>query len=406
MNNRLVIAAAGSGKTTYLVKKALEINSSDRVLITTYTEVNETEIRKKILKEKKYIPSNITIQTWFSFLLQHGVKPYQGALNDILYIQDIKGMLLNNGKYGIKYTTRSGIKVGYKEETEFERHYFTKDCKIYSDKLPKFVVKCDKVTNGKVIERIANIYQHIYIDEVQDLAGYDLEILKLLFKTDSRILLVGDPRQVTYLTHHESKYSKYKYGKTTEFIENELGKGIVCDIDTESLNVSHRNNQLICDFSAKLYSQLPKINPCNCDSCRNYNVEHEGIFLIKKKDVKDYISKYNPTVLRWSKSTAVENGIIFNMGESKGKTFDRVLIYPTNPMLEWIKDNNYNFTRTVKGIGKKLIGVKEKLYVSITRARYSVAIVYDYDDEPEYEGLIKYPELIVVGKMDLSKLKH
>ncbi len=396
-NNKLVIAAAGSGKTTYLINKALEVNTSEKVLITTYTEVNEAEIRKKILKQKKYIPSNITIQTWFSFLLQHGVRPYQGAMNNILYSQDIKGMILNNGKYGIKYTFKKRgkiIKVGFNENDEFEKYYFTKGWKIYSDKLSKFVVKSNEVTNGKVIKRISDIYKHIYIDEVQDLAGYDLEIIRLLFKSKSSILLVGDPRQVTYLTHHESKYKKYKNGKIQKFINNELGKRIKYNIDTTSLSVSHRNNKEICDFSFKLYPKLPKINPCDCKSCRIYQVEHEGVFLINQKDVKDYIREFNPTILRWNKKTKVVNGITYNMGESKGKTFERVLIYPTKEMKEWIKDN----TTSLKN------GTRAKFYVAITRAKYSVAIVYDYD-EKEYDGLIKYPESKIVGKIDLAITK-
>lgn len=45
-NNKLTIAAAGSGKTTYLIKEAL--NSRDgRVIITTYTIANEAEIKKE-----------------------------------------------------------------------------------------------------------------------------------------------------------------------------------------------------------------------------------------------------------------------------------------------------------------------------------------------------------------------
>ena len=88
--NRLIIAVAGSGKTTFLVNEALK-NSKTRVLITTYTEANEAEIRNKIIQKKKCIPSNITVQTWFSFLLQHGVRPYQGALNEVLWDNDING---------------------------------------------------------------------------------------------------------------------------------------------------------------------------------------------------------------------------------------------------------------------------------------------------------------------------
>ena len=49
---------------------------------------------------------------------------------------------------------------------------------------------------------------YIFIDEVQDLAGSDLELIKLLFKTNSNTTLVGDPRQVTYLTHNEKKFWK------------------------------------------------------------------------------------------------------------------------------------------------------------------------------------------------------
>ena len=48
MNNKLYIAAAGSGKTTFLVKSALEKVSTETVIILTYTEANESEIRNKI----------------------------------------------------------------------------------------------------------------------------------------------------------------------------------------------------------------------------------------------------------------------------------------------------------------------------------------------------------------------
>lgn len=45
-NNRLLIAAAGSGKTTFLVDEALK-QKEGKILITTYTQANEEEIRKK-----------------------------------------------------------------------------------------------------------------------------------------------------------------------------------------------------------------------------------------------------------------------------------------------------------------------------------------------------------------------
>ena len=66
MKNELLIASAGAGKTTLLVREAL--SCSEAVLITTFTEENEREIRKKFVKlNNGVIPSNVTIQTWFSF---------------------------------------------------------------------------------------------------------------------------------------------------------------------------------------------------------------------------------------------------------------------------------------------------------------------------------------------------
>ena len=56
----LIIAAAGAGKTTFLVKKALEI--SENVLITTYTDANEQSIRDKFYEINGCIPSNVTIR--------------------------------------------------------------------------------------------------------------------------------------------------------------------------------------------------------------------------------------------------------------------------------------------------------------------------------------------------------
>lgn len=77
--NKVIIASAGSGKTTRLVSDAIQLKDR-KILITTYTQANEAEIRKKIIEKNKCIPTNITIQTWFSFLLKHGVRPYQGKL--------------------------------------------------------------------------------------------------------------------------------------------------------------------------------------------------------------------------------------------------------------------------------------------------------------------------------------
>lgn len=383
-NNKLIIAAAGSGKTTYLINEAMKFKD-DRVLITTYTEANEEEIKKKFIKRFKCIPSFIKVQTWFSFLLQHGVRPYQGTFNEMLFSKEVKGMLLNDGKYGIKFVLKKfgrEIPIPFKEETEFEQHYFTSSGKIYSDRLPKFVVKSNETSNGEVVNRISRIYQHIYIDEIQDLAGYDLEILKLLFQSSSNILLVGDPRQVTYLTHHENKFGKYQDGRIKEFIIDECKKNIYYEIDETSLGSSHRNNKPICDYSSKLHEQqFSSIEPCVCEDCRNYEEESEGIYLVREVDIENYLERFNPIQLRWNSLQEVNpNYSVCNFGESKGKTFHRVIIYPTDKMEKWVYNNKTDLP----------FSTRAKLYVAITRAKYSVAIISNFADGIEIDGVQLY----------------
>lgn len=369
-NNSLVLSVAGSGKTTYLVKEALKVTESD-VLITTYTEANEKEIRRKFMELNRSIPTNITIQTWFSFLIQHGVKPYQG----VIFPEEIKGMILVNGPSGVNYTNNKGIPVLFAESKDFKRHYFTSGNKIFSDKLSKFVVKCNKESKGSVIGRLSRIYSHVFVDEVQDLAGCDLEFLRLLFKSKTKVILVGDPRQVTYLTHNSRSNPQYKEGNIKQFIIDKCSMD--CFIDEVTLKYSHRNNAEICSFSSRLYPNLSVSEPCECEDCRSFVHDHSGVFLIKKCDIDRYNEKFKPTILRYQLAREPE----WNYGNCKGLGFDRVLIYPSEPIKKYLKDGLLE--KTVKGKITKAFDLA-KFYVAVTRARYSVGIVYDYGDKEEF----------------------
>ena len=375
-----MIAGAGSGKTTYLVEEALRIKEGN-ILITTFTEVNEEEIRKKILKKNKYIPKNITVQTWFSFLLQHGVRPYQWAMHEELFNKKI-GFYLFQGKSGRKYDSEgnpvsfNGNPI-YWGEDNFFKFYFTKDLKIYSDKIAHFVFSSNKKTNNEIINRLSRIYSHIFIDEVQDLAGWDLELLKLFFKSSLNIVMVGDPRQGTYSTNDSAKHKKYRNGGIQDFIKEKCPRNI-CDIDSDTLNVSHRNNKIICHFSSKLYPELKQNEPCKCVECRNNITEHEGVFIIKPQDVETYCKKYSPvTKLHNSESEFPD----LNFGKSKGLGFGRILIFPTDKISQYLKNGDLNAISTVKA----------KFYVAITRAKNSVGIVCDYSDgETFIENIEKF----------------
>ena len=59
---------------------------------------------------------------------------------------------------------------------------------------------------------------------------------------------------------------------------------------------------------------------------------------------------------------------------------DRVLIYPTGTMRKWMIDHS-------KKLQPK---TRSQFYVAITRASYSVGIVFDYDEKTNIEGVENY----------------
>lgn len=128
----LIIAAAGAGKTTFLVKKALEI--SENVLITTYTDANEQSIRDKFYEINGCIPSNVTIMPWFSLLIKHGIRPYQSYL-------------INNRVSGVLLVNKADKNLLRLKDTN-EKKYVTASGNVYSNMISKLPCVLDELSNG------------------------------------------------------------------------------------------------------------------------------------------------------------------------------------------------------------------------------------------------------------------
>jgi DNA helicase II / ATP-dependent DNA helicase PcrA len=345
--NRLVIASAGSGKTQLIVDGA-GTSSDGCVVITTFTEANEAEIRRRLVERFGCIPPHVTVQTWYSFLIQHGAKPFQGGI----ITHEIRGLLLAEAR-----------SAQYIPETDTKRHYFTGDGLIYSDKLAKFVLKCDGATGGAVLDRLSRVYQRIYVDEVQDFAGHDLDVLMSLLGTSMIVTLVGDPRQAVYATSKAAKNKGIRGSKLVEFFTN---AELRIDVDVDSLAVNHRSVQPICDLSNQLYPDLPQVS-----SGQSRSTDHDGIFLVGTSDIDSYLRAHRPVQLRYkSNSKGIRDGYsTYNFGLSKGMQFDRALVFPTNDMVKWLSDHSHILADETRA----------KFYVALTRARFSVGIVTDQD---------------------------
>ncbi|WP_332770524.1 UvrD-helicase domain-containing protein [Phenylobacterium sp.] len=373
--NRLVIAAAGSGKTTYLVEEALKIKDQ-RVLITTYTDSNEAEIRQKFFDVVGHVPTNVVIMTWFSLLITHGVKPFQGAVFDF----PVKGMVLVQAQSAIRYINSQGIGVPWPDD-DIARHFFDGRGQVFSDKLSKLVIRCDEQSGGAVFDRLSRVFPHVFVDEVQDLAGYDLDILEALARSPVRLLMVGDPRQVTYLTHNERRLAKYANGGIADFLRT-LPKKLKIEVDYSSLNRSHRNSAAICAVSSRLFPGFAATQACECASCRRPPPASAGVFILRISDYAHYLATVRPVQLR---DKITSNGVdpsspAVNFGESKGRGFDHVVILPTGPMKKWLADPDSDLAAQSRA----------KFYVALTRARHSVAVAMDWKSAVLPEGFAFY----------------
>lgn len=339
LNNQAVIATAGSRKTEFVIDHALA-HPSERVLITTYTNENLAQISRRIHVKAGCIPPNITIMSWLSFVLNQCARPYQVSIL---------------GKAGlIRSLNFHGSRNRFTPRTNPNSFYLDRDFDIYRDGLADFACQVDGQSNGLVITRLATIYDRILVDEVQDLVGYDLDLLDLLFKSTIKMVVVGDPRQHTYGTNNSPKNKRYRGSGLVKWFEE---RATTCHLEERHDNF--RCNQAICDFADALYPDMDATTSQNSET-----TGHDGIFKITPSEVDAYVKQYNPVILRDSRRTNVLGHKAINIGVAKGSTYDRVLIFPTEPMKTYLKNRNPSAMTSVT-----------RLYIAVTRARFSATFV-------------------------------
>lgn len=344
-SNRAVIAAAGSGKTGYVIAQALAAPPGRRVLITTYTRENRAQILRRFEEANGCLPPNVRVEGWFSLLISQAARPYQSSVTDETHL---------GGAVNLQSRHPKGI-----PRTKWHLYYFDGNGSFRPAGLPEFACQANRNTGGAVIRRLEAVLDEIYIDEFQDLAGYDLDFLDLLFASRIQVTVVGDPRQHTYSTNQSPRNMQYRGRDVMKWLALRTG---TCALEVR--DESTRCNQEICDWADALYPDLPQTTSRNQAS-----TGHDGVVCIAPQDVRAYVEKYSPFVLRDSRRSDTMGLPAMNIGVSKGSTFDRVLIFPTKPMLKYIKTKDHS-----------VLPAPERLYVAVTRARHSVAFVVSPKD--------------------------
>lgn len=370
MNNKVIFAAAGHGKTYSLCKQAKQSikYGNKQTLLIAYTNEGVRALENEYKKQNNgVLPDKVIFKTWYSFLLSDFIKPYQCSLR--LYKKNYNEeepfyFPENYISSFAFYDTRNQHKW-YK--TQHVQYFINNNCDVIPDKASHLAYLCNEHSKKKAIKRMEEVYSHIFIDELQDYAGWDLEIISLLFSSKIIITCVGDYKQATYRTNNSQKNKQYRDHRIINYFTMLEKKG-ACNVSY--VNTTRRFNSEICDFVNTIYNDAKtKITP-DISIKNTLKSENSGVYIIDTKYLKEYCNYYKPTVLRYNKNVPIHftnSCNFFTYGNSKGATYDRVIIIPVGTVIPFItKQKEINAIQT-----------KAKFYVACTRAKYSIVFAME-----------------------------
>lgn len=341
---RLDLAVAGGRKTQSIIDACASASRDSRILVLTYTQVNQAVIRKR-LAACGGISARVEVMGWFSFLMSHWIRPYLP-----LRFAGCRLRGLNFDGESNQYATG---KTRFLDGGE----------KAYKRHLARLATEVGDASSGAVLDRITRIYDTIFIDEVQDLNGYDLELLDALLDAPINLRMVGDIRQAVVATNpRDPKNRQYKGLKIKNWFDKQVSAS---RLEVRHSSTTWRSNQTIADFADSIFE--PSWGFARTQSENGAQTGHDGIFVLSEADARAYVRDFKPLCLRHS--VAIARGVdlpFVNIVPAKGMDVERVLIWPTKGVRE--------FLRT----GKRLDATPScSLYVAVTRAQASAAFVVD-----------------------------
>ncbi len=345
--NRLTLAVAGGRKTQSVVDDCLAAPKGSKILALTYTQNNQQELVSRLAPYRP-LEAHVEVQGWFSFLLRHWVRPYLPAR--------FPGRRL----HGLNFDGDPG------RFAKGEGKFLDSEGRAYKRHLAQLALETDQASSGAVLDRLSRIYDVVYIDEVQDLNGYDLEVLEALMASPIDLNLVGDVRQALILTNvRDPKKKQYKGINIKKWFEDHARRG---DLEILHNSTTWRSNQIIADFADSIFDDSWGFS--KTVSQNTVITGHDGVFAVSPEHVPEYVTRYKPLCLRYNANSAKSLDLPFiNIGMAKGLGVERVIIGPTSGMINFLSK------------GKRLDDIPCcSLYVAVTRARASVTFVADNPD--------------------------
>ncbi|HBO3197810.1 AAA family ATPase [Pseudomonas aeruginosa] len=160
--NHLTLAVAGSRKTQGLVEHCAALAPTRRVLVVTFTQRNQHELSVRLAK-RVGMQTNVEVMGWYTLLIRHFARPFLPFVFPGRRVQ------------GFDYEGQPS-----RFATE-EARFFNPSGALYAAELEKLANLLVEQSQGALLYRLESLYDEILVDEVQDLSGWDWELLEKLF---------------------------------------------------------------------------------------------------------------------------------------------------------------------------------------------------------------------------------
>lgn len=347
--NLAILAPAGGRKTQEIINMCADVAVPRKRAVITFTTSAQKILIDRLLASdaRSQMP---TVMGWYTFLLDHIVRPYAAPSVTKLHGSRVKGLAWVDGTLP---RNLSGVDF-----------YLNSAGDAYSERLGLLASKTLTADGKAVIDRLERIFDEIYIDEVQDLRGNDLDVLNALLRSKIRVILVGDVRQSLLSTSKSSRKNMKYDGLDLAGWFHEMDKKELLDLQT--IQETWRCCPEVIQFADQMFAD--DMFPTTKSNVTVPTGTHHGIWLVEEPHIEEYIRRFHPACYRDSVRTKlVGTDSAMNFGLCKGATEEHVLIFPTGSMKKFWKDKTNNLADKSR----------MNAYVAITRARWSVAIYVD-----------------------------
>lgn len=224
MDKRVVFAVAGSGKTTRIIAG---LDLERRFLLVTYTDNNLATLRRKVFEKFGFIPANITLLTYFTFLHAFCYRPL---------------LAMRMRTKGINFDMPPEYTLWLSRD--LDAFYIDSSRRLYHNRIAKLLD-----TKGVIAEaakRVEKYFDVLCFDEVQDIGGHDFQLLEAICGCDMDVLLVGDFFQHTYTSSRDGNINGSLHADYAKYKKRFQKAGLA--VDTTSLTKSHRCSTTVCRF--------------------------------------------------------------------------------------------------------------------------------------------------------------